>query len=160
MTRKFELAAQLGHLLIEQGTKVTSVESCTGGGLAHAITQIPGSSQWFEQSWVTYSNKAKHQQVGVSEDTLANHGAVSEPVVIQMAQGGLRLSEADYSISISGIAGPGGATNDKPVGLVWFAIANKTDTLTFNRRFSGDRVLVREQAIVLGLEKLIQGLTN
>jgi nicotinamide-nucleotide amidase len=160
LNQKNELAQALGDLLIAHNATVASVESCTGGGVAYAFTEVPGSSAWFEQSWVTYSNEAKHKMVGVQLVTLNNYGAVSEEVVIEMAQGGAKLANADYCVAISGVAGPGGGTTDKPVGLVWFAIAGPKQTITFNRRFSGDRHLVREQAIVVSLEKLIQGLAN
>lgn len=98
--------------------------------------------------------------VGVKQVTLDTFGAVSKEVVIEMAEGGARIANADYCLSISGIAGPGGGTAEKPVGLVWFAIAGPEQTITFNRRFSGDRQLIREQAIALSLEKLLQGLAN
>jgi len=152
---KNELAQQLGELLLNENASVCTVESCTGGGLAFAITEIAGSSAWFKQSWVTYSNLAKSQLVGVHKDTLDKYGAVSEEVVIEMAKGGIKRAEADYAVAISGIAGPGGGTANKPVGLVWFAISTLDTTHTFNRCFSGDRQQVREQAIVLALEKLI-----
>ena len=98
--------------------------------------------------------------VGVQQSTLAEFGAVSKQVVIEMAEGGARIANAEYCVAISGVAGPGGGTADKPVGLVWFAIAGPTGTISFNRRFSGDRQLIREQAIALSLEKLIQSLVN
>jgi nicotinamide-nucleotide amidase len=160
LDQKNELAQTLGDLLLARGVTVASVESCTGGGVAYAITEIAGSSAWFNQSWVTYSNAAKRNMVGVKEDTLSRFGAVSCEVVIEMAEGGKQSANADYCVSISGVAGPGGGTDSKPVGLVWFAIAGPQGTTTFNRRFSGDRQLVREQAIVLSLEKLIQGLAD
>lgn len=160
--QKNELAHTLGELLLANQANVATVESCTGGGLAYSITEVAGSSQWFNQSWVTYSNQAKHALVGVDTATLDTYGAVSEYVVIEMAEKGARLADADFCVAISGIAGPGGGTEDKPVGLVWFAIAGKAveNTITFNRRFTGDRAQVREQAIVLALKKLIQCLAN
>jgi nicotinamide-nucleotide amidase len=152
---KYQLAEQLGQALAEKQATVCTVESCTGGGIAFAITDVPGSSAWINQSWVTYSNEAKTSLVGVLPDTLAQVGAVSEGVVIQMAEGARARSKADYAVSVSGIAGPAGGSKDKPVGLVWFAISTETDTYTFSRCFSGDRQQVREQAIILSLEKLI-----
>jgi nicotinamide-nucleotide amidase len=134
---------------------VATVESCTGGGVAFAITEVAGSSQWFEKSWVTYSNQAKHEEVGVSLDTLTKFGAVSSEVVCEMAEGGLRKSQADYCVAVSGIAGPGGGSAQKPVGLVWFAVASKHDTKSFSRCFNGDRQEVREQAISVSLQELI-----
>lgn len=181
------LARTLGDELLAKDKKVASVESCTGGGVAFAITEVAGSSQWFEKSWVTYSNQAKNQEVGVSVATLTTFGAVSSEVVREMAEGGLHKSGADLCVSISGIAGPGGGTASKPVGLVWFAIAVKSsgvdpelvktfDTLhsktstnkpsdqihtrSFSRCFSGDRQQVREQAIKLALKELIISLVN
>ena len=147
---------------MEKNATVASVESCTGGALASAVTDIAGSSQWFNQSWVTYSNQAKHELVGVEYLTLDKYGAVSQQVVEQMAEKGALLAKADLCIAISGIAGPGGGTADKPVGFVWFAIAGAAmnNTLTFSRRFSGDRTQVREQAVVLGLTNLIQCLAD
>ena len=163
------LARTLGDSLLAANKKVASVESCTGGGVAYAITEIAGSSQWFEKSWVTYSNQAKHEEVGVSLATLAKFGAVSSEVVHEMAEGGLRKSGANLCVAISGIAGPGGGTASKPVGLVWFAIAKTVDdrrannqlhTRCFSRCFSGDRQQVREQAVNLALKELIVSLVN
>ncbi len=158
--QKKRLADTLGELLLARQATVASVESCTGGGIAYAITEVAGSSAWFRQSWVTYSNDAKHTLIGVSNDTLENFGAVSEEVVIEMASKGAKLADADLCIAVSGIAGPSGGSVEKPVGLVWFAIAGSflSSTISFNRRFSGDRALVREQAIAVGLEKLIESL--
>ncbi|MBT1450675.1 nicotinamide-nucleotide amidohydrolase family protein [Glaciecola sp. XM2] len=153
---KFQLAQQLGDALLAQNASVCTVESCTGGGVAFAITDIAGSSHWMNQSWVTYSNEAKSQLVGVDAEVLTQFGAVSQEVVSQMARGGRARAKADYAVSISGIAGPGGGSEDKPVGLVWFAIDCEAGLSTFSRCFSGDRQQVREQAIVLALEKLIQ----
>jgi nicotinamide-nucleotide amidase len=181
-----ELAHKLGDELLAKDKKVASVESCTGGGVAFAITDVAGSSQWFEKSWVTYSNQAKNEEVGVNLATLAEFGAVSSQVVREMAEGGLHKSGADLCVSISGIAGPGGGTVSKPVGLVWFAIALKSNskpeqvntigtlhsnssankhsnnihTRCFSRCFSGDRRQVREQAINLALKELIVSLVN
>lgn len=157
LEQKFQLSQTLGKLLLAQQATVATVESCTGGGLAYAITEIPGSSQWFNQSWVTYANEAKSSMVGVTQDVLDQFGAVSKETVEQMALGGQTIAKADYCVAVSGIAGPGGGSDDKPVGLVWFAIAlPNLSVLSFSRRFSGDRSLVREQAIFLGLEKLIE----
>ena len=162
ISQKKELATRLGELLLANNASVATVESCTGGGLASAITDIAGSSKWFHQSWVTYSNNAKHALVGVEQDALSTFGAVSEQVVTQMAEKGALLANANLCVSISGVAGPGGGTDDKPVGFVWFAIAGSSmnTTYTFNRRFTGDRSQVREQAVVLALKKLIQCLAD
>lgn len=162
LNQKKELARSLGELLLAKQASVATVESCTGGGLAFALTEVAGSSQWFNQSWVTYSNLAKHSMVGVDNETLDTFGAVSEQVVIEMSEKGAKLANADLCVSVSGIAGPSGGTELKPVGLVWFAIGGKLleETITFNRRFTGDRTQVREQAIVLSLTKLIECLAN
>jgi nicotinamide-nucleotide amidase len=150
------LALELGDVLGRNEFKVATVESCTGGGVAFAITDIAGSSAWFEKSWVTYSNQAKHEEVGVSLDTLEQFGAVSPEVVAEMAVGGLDKSGANLCIAISGIAGPGGGSETKPVGLVWFAIASSANPIrTFSRCFNGDRAQVRQQAISLSLKELI-----
>lgn len=153
--RKEALAEQLGHTLQGKKQTITTVESCTGGGIAVAITDIAGSSAWINQSWVTYANSAKVELVGVQHETLVNFGAVSEQTVKEMAMGGLTRANADYCIAVSGIAGPTGGSKEKPVGTVWFAIAMTDSVCTFHHVFVGDRKSVREQAIVFALEKLI-----
>ena len=161
LKQKRELSQRLGDLLLQHDASVSTVESCTGGGIAYAITEIAGSSQWFNQSWVTYSNQSKSNLVGVDETVLSEYGAVSKETVERMACGGQNISKATYCLSVSGIAGPGGGTTDKPVGLVWFAITGpQQTTLSFCRRFSGDRSQVRDQAIVVALEKLIECLVT
>jgi nicotinamide-nucleotide amidase len=157
---KHQLSTQLGEALLARDATVCTIESCTGGGLAFAITDIAGSSGWINQSWVTYSNQAKMELVGVERLVLEAFGAVSKEVVSQMAIGGRERAKADYSVAISGIAGPGGGSKDKPVGLVWFGIDCDKGLETFSRCFSGDRQQVREQAIVVALEKLIQRIVN
>ena len=149
------LSAHLGDVLLQQEKYVTTAESCTGGGIACAITDTAGSSAWFERAWVTYSNQAKMDEAGVSDSVLKKHGAVSEEVVTQMATGALSKSGADISVAVSGIAGPGGGTDTKPVGLVWFAIADNQGAISFSRCFSGNRKQVREQTIKLALQELI-----
>src|SRR3990170_6882256 len=115
------LAAQVGALLKAHGLMLATAESCTGGGVAQAITDVAGSSAWFERGFVTYSNLAKQQMLGVSEATLKQYGAVSEAVVREMVAGALKNSTAQVALAVSGIAGPDGGTADKPVGTVWFA---------------------------------------
>lgn len=141
----------------------STAESCTGGGVAYAITDISGSSAWFDRSFITYTNVAKMQMLGVEEATLQTHGAVSQEVVRAMALGALRHSVAQLSVAISGIAGPQGGTADKPVGTVWFAWALSAEpsasVVTECFHLSGDRRQVREQAIKIALQgmcKLIQ----
>ncbi|GAL30155.1 C-terminal domain of CinA paralog YdeJ [Vibrio variabilis] len=119
-----ELSANLGQLLQQRDQVLVTAESCTGGGVATAITDIAGSSAWFDRAFVTYSNDAKMEMIGVKSETLGQHGAVSEPVVIEMAQGALSHSNGTLSVAISGIAGPGGGSDEKPVGTVCFAWAS------------------------------------
>lgn len=120
------LAIELGKALGQRGWLAATAESCTGGGVATAITDIAGSSGWFDRGFVTYTNEAKQQMLGVSGESLEQHGAVSEAVVLEMARGALAHSSAAISVAISGIAGPGGATPGKPVGTVWFAWADQS----------------------------------
>lgn len=144
-----ELTAELGEKLKSHNWKITTAESCTGGGLGYWITSRSGSSDWFEQGYITYSNKAKNQLLGVGLETLAQFGAVSEQVAIEMAEKALIISCAQISVSITGIAGPTGGTQDKPVGLVWIAVAGKSFKTHCQRyQFSGGRTKVREQAII------------
>lgn len=121
------------------------------------ITDIAGSSAWFERGFVTYSNEAKAQMIGVREETLAQHGAVSEPVVVEMAIGALKAARADYAVSISGIAGPDGGSEEKPVGTRRFAFATaRGEGITRRECFSGDRDAVRRQATAYALQTLWQ----
>lgn len=151
-----QLAQQLGDLLIEHNCNMACAESCTGGGIAFAMTENPGSSAYFLQSWVTYSNQAKQQALGVSEATLKAHGAVSLPVVEEMAVGSHQQSGAQLSVTTSGIAGPGGATETKPVGLVCFGFCCRGDVLSEQKVFAGDRQQVRLQAIEYALTRSYQ----
>ena len=133
--------------LSTQNLKVTCAESCTGGLLAANLTRLPGSSAWFDMGFVTYSNEAKQQMLNVNPTTLAHYGAVSEEVVREMALGALIASKADYALSISGIAGPDGGSDEKPVGLVWFGVASKKRIWAEFKVFNGDRDQVRAQAV-------------
>ena len=152
-----QLSEVVGLALKQRGATLTTAESCTGGWVAKAITDIAGSSAWFERGFVTYSNEAKAQMIGVREATLEQHGAVSEPVVIEMAIGALKEARADYAISISGIAGPDGGSDVKPVGTVWFGFAtSKGEGITRPECFSGDRESVRRQATEYALKTLWQ----
>lgn len=151
------LAARLGETLLARGQKVATAESCTGGGVATAMTSIAGSSRWFERGFVTYSNEAKQDMLGVSPQTLASHGAVSAATVAEMATGAITHSRADWSLAISGVAGPDGGTPDKPVGTVWFAWAGPQGVAkTERQRFAGDRQAVREQAGRRAIEGLLE----
>ena len=152
-----QAASELGEWLTEAGVKLATAESCTGGWVAKAITDIAGSSAWFERGFVTYSNEAKAQMIGVREETLAQHGAVSEPVVVEMAIGALKAARARFAVSISGIAGPDGGSEEKPVGTVWFAFASASgEGITRRECFSGDRDAVRRQATAYALQTLWQ----
>jgi len=151
-----DLAARLGHALEARGWKVATAESCTGGLVAGAITAIAGSSTWFDRGFVTYSNDAKVELLGVTMATLAAAGAVSEATAREMAAGALAASRADLVVAVTGIAGPSGGTPDKPVGLVCFAWARRGGAAEARTaRFAGDRAEVREAAVVAALEGLL-----
>ena len=142
------LATQLGECLKMKGMTLAAAESCTGGWLAKIITDLPGSSSWFEGSVVSYSNDVKHSVLGVSENTLKEFGAVSGETVLEMCDGVFENTGADVAVSISGIAGPDGGSEDKPVGLVWMCWGKRgKSTYAFPFNFEGDREAVRLQAI-------------
>lgn len=154
------LAAELGQALQLAGAQVTAAESCTGGGIAEAITRIAGSSAWFEAGFVTYSNAQKTRQLGVPVRLFEEVGAVSREVVESMAQGAQRGSGARFSVAVSGIAGPGGGSPAKPVGTVWLAWADGERLFSQCCLFSGDRQAVREQTVeraLAGLIRLVAG---
>lgn len=159
-----QLAAQVGAALYAQGMLLATAESCTGGGVATAVTEIAGSSAWFDRGFVTYSNQAKIDMLGVSMDTLARFGAVSEATVREMVAGALQQSEAQITLAVSGIAGPGGGTPEKPVGTVWFAWGVKEGEIIARRhQLAGNRAEVREQAVHIalqGVHELLGGLTK
>ncbi len=147
------LAERLGELLLARGYKITCAESCTGGGVASAITEVAGSSQWFELGLVAYANRIKASLLGVPEQLLEKEGAVSEATVVAMAQGALRAAGADLSVAVSGVAGPGGGTDQKPVGTVWFCWCLADGHLeTACEVFVGNRAAVREAAVLKSLE--------
>ena len=151
-----QLAKTAGEALKKQHLLLTTAESCTGGGLSFWITSVPDSSQWFDRGFVTYSNAAKIEQLGVNPVTLETFGAVSEPTVLEMAEGALANSEANISIAITGIAGPSGGTPDKPVGTVWIAWARLNfPTQTFIDVFTGNRTEIREKVIEKALTTLL-----
>jgi nicotinamide-nucleotide amidase len=149
-----ELAQRLGAALKARGLKLATAESCTGGWVAMALTAIPGSSEWFERGYVTYSNAAKREDLGVAEETLRRQGAVSEAVAREMAAGALKRARADVALAITGVAGPGGGTAEKPVGLVYFAWAHGSKMVSETRHFDGDRESVRRQSVRHALEKV------
>ena len=151
-----DLAGQLGECMTSKGMKLASAESCTGGWLAKIITDIPGSSAWFVGSVVSYSNEAKQSLLGVSADTLAEFGAVSGDTVLEMSDGLFAQTDADVAVSISGIAGPDGGSDDKPVGLVWLSWGKRDKSVFANAfNFDGDREEVRRQSIKQALENLL-----
>jgi len=146
----------IGALLLGRSWMLVTAESCTGGGTAQAVTSMPGSSHWFDRGFVTYSNLSKQQMLGVPEALLQEFGAVSETVVRAMAEGALNNSAAQVSLAISGIAGPDGGANDKPVGTVWFAWAiSGGATVSRCLRFNGDRGQVRAQAVQAALTGIL-----
>lgn len=155
------LSAAVGHALSQRQWQLTCAESCTGGWVAEAITATAGSSAWFDRGFVTYSNAAKQEMLGVSAATLTQQGAVSEPTVREMAVGALAHSAAHVSLAISGIAGPGGGSPDKPVGIVCFAWCMKAGGAESETRcFPGDREAVRRQAVMHALAGLLTRLTR
>lgn len=150
------LAAQVGGLLKSHGLMLATAESCTGGGVAQAITEVAGSSAWFERGFVTYSNLSKQEMLGVSEATLIKYGAVSEAVVREMVAGALANSTAQVALAVSGIAGPDGGTPDKPVGTVWFAWGLKNASVYAQRhQIAGSRAEVRAHAVRIALQGVI-----
>jgi nicotinamide-nucleotide amidase len=152
-----ELAAQAGRALLSAGLKVVTAESCTGGGVAAALTDVAGSSQWFERGYVTYSNAAKSQDLGVEAALIERHGAVSAAVVEQMAAGALRASGAHVAVAVSGIAGPDGGTAEKPVGLVFFGVVRRNGAVHVRReQFPGDRAAVRRASVAAALRLILQ----
>ena len=150
------LAQALGEACLRRKLWVATAESCTGGAVAEAITRIPGSSSWFDRAFVTYTDPAKEQMLGVSRETLRGNGAVSADVAAEMASGALAASAADVVVAVTGIAGPGGGTMTKPVGLVWFAWAYRGGPAQCRRFvFDGDREAVRRQSVLVALQGLI-----
>ena len=147
-------ARRLGRELLARGLRLAVAESCTGGWIAKVLTDVPGSSDWFEAGLVTYSNAAKIRLLGVSEATLDAHGAVSEAVVREMTAGARRATRADAAIAVSGIAGPHGDTPEKPVGLVHFAWSLRDRDWSENVAFAGDREAVRRQSVSHALKTL------
>lgn len=151
------LAGQVGRVLQRHGVMLATAESCTGGWIAQAVTAIAGSSQWFERGFITYTNLAKQEMLGVQADTLQRYGAVSEPTVREMAAGALQYSHAQIGLAVSGVAGPGGATADKPVGtvcLAWARLDHLTSSSTIH--FLGDREAVRRAAVMAALRGVLE----
>lgn len=151
-------ADQLGQALAGAGIRLAVAESCTGGWLAKVLTDIPGSSHWFEAGFVTYSNDAKVGMLGISEQVLNEHGAVSEAVVVEMAAGARRKSGAEAAIAISGVAGPDGGTAEKPVGLVHFGCSVGDRAWARRVEFGGDREAVRRQSVAFAVFSLLDAI--
>ncbi|MEI0603730.1 CinA family protein [Brachyspira alvinipulli] len=150
-----EKSNEVVKLLTSRGLKITSAESCTGGLFAASITSISGSSECFEGSFVTYSNDIKHKIINVSEETLKKYGAVSEECVLEMSENSRNIMNSDISISISGIAGPSGGTEDKPVGLVWICLAANRYIKAYKNIFTGNRDEVREKSVCFALDLVL-----
>ena len=155
----YDLAERVGRALESRGLMLVTAESCTGGWIAEAITMVPGSSAWFERGFVTYTYISKREMLGVGGDTLENHGAVSEEVVREMAEGAIARSHAQVAVSVSGVAGPSGGSPEKPVGTVCFGWSLRRGTTeTSTQHFSGDRESVRRQSVVFALERVLESL--
>jgi nicotinamide-nucleotide amidase len=153
-----QLSVRVGNRLRDERLMLVTAESCTGGLVAAAITDISGSSHWFERGFVTYSNQAKTEMIGVPAELIDKHGAVSEPVARAMAEGALLNSRAQISLSITGVAGPGGGTADKPVGMVCFGWSDRVTTVVETKHFKGDRTQVRSQAAQHALRGVLERL--
>lgn len=152
----YRLAESVGNALKQHSMMLATAESCTGGWVGEAVTAVPGSSGWFDRGFVTYTNEAKQEMLGVATATLDQHGAVSEQTVREMVSGALNNSRAQVALAISGIAGPGGGTPEKPVGTVWFAWSFKNGAVASERQqFAGDRYEVRRQAVKVALQGLL-----
>jgi nicotinamide-nucleotide amidase len=148
----YDLAERVGKALAARGLMLATAESCTGGWVSEAVTMVPGSSDWFERGFVTYTYISKREMLGVDQDTLGQHGAVSEPTVREMAAGAVARSHAQVAVAVSGTAGPGGGTPDKPVGTVCFAwLAPDGELKSETRHFAGDREAVRRQSVIHAL---------
>jgi nicotinamide-nucleotide amidase len=156
MSDNTDLAARVGKALQKKGWFLATAESCTGGGVAQAITDIPGSSEWFDCGFVAYSNASQSEMLDVSPALIAQHGAVSEEIAAAMAEGALANSNASVTVSTTGIAGPTGAVPGKPVGTVCFGWTIDDTTHTERLVFKGDRQAVREQTVVHALEGLLR----
>lgn len=155
-----ELAKKVGARLKAQGAQLVTAESCTGGWVAQAVTSIAGSSSWFERGFVTYSNDAKQELLGVRKETLEAHGAVSEETAREMADGALKKSKGTIAVAVTGVAGPGGGSPGKPVGMVCFAWADGKKLRSETRRFSGGRDSVRRQSVIRALEGVLESLAG
>ena len=155
-----EIVQDLATLLRRRGWLLATAESCTGGLIAAACTDLAGSSDWFERGFVTYSNAAKTELLGVPAALIEAHGAVSEPVARAMAEGAVARSRAQLAVAVTGVAGPTGGSADKPVGTVWFGWATPEGVFTEHRRFDGDRATVRQATVAHALDGLLRRLSQ
>lgn len=152
------LVEQLANALTARGWTMATAESCTGGLIGGACTDLAGSSDWFERGFVTYSNAAKTELLGVPADLIAAHGAVSEPVARAMAAGARAHAPVQLAVAVTGVAGPSGGSAEKPVGTVWFGWATPEGVFTERQRFDGDRAAVRRATVAHALAGLLQRL--
>ena len=156
----YPLSHRLGLILKERKMKLAVVESCTGGGVCQAITCVPGSSTWFECGFITYSNSAKEELFGIDPQLIRQEGSVNEAIAREMAVKALKQSHADITLSITGIAGPSGGTFNKPVGTIWFGIAEKTGKVQcYKAHFDSGRKHIQDSAISYGLKCLVKSIT-
>lgn len=153
-----ELARRIGERLKRAQAMLATAESCTGGWAAQVVTSVAGASAWFDRGFITYSDAAKEELLGVRPETLARHGAVSEQTAREMARGALSRSRASVALSITGVAGPGGGTTEKPVGMVCFAWSRGGEVRSETQHFSGDRESVRRQSVIRALEGVLKTL--
>jgi nicotinamide-nucleotide amidase len=155
-TNQFEnIIPRLAQTLVDRDMTICTAESCTGGLIAKLFTDLAGSSRWFERGFVTYSNEAKSEMLGVDRTLIDREGAVSEPVAVEMAKGALHNSTADYSIAVTGVAGPGGGSDAKPVGTVWIAVASNQQVIARRYQFEGDRHAIRESAARVAIDLVV-----
>jgi nicotinamide-nucleotide amidase len=155
-----DVARKVGEELKASRAMLVTAESCTGGWVAQALTSIAGSSDWFERGFITYSDDSKHDLLGVRSETLARRGAVSEETAREMAQGALERSKGTLALAVTGVAGPGGGSAAKPVGMVCFAWASKGAVRSETQRFSGDRESVRKQSVIRALQGVLEQLAG
>jgi nicotinamide-nucleotide amidase len=155
MPSNVDLCAQLAATLLQRNWRLATAESCTGGLIAAACTELPGSSNWFERGFVSYSNESKTELLGVDAALIGRHGAVSEPVVRAMAQGAISRSRAQVAVAVTGVAGPTGGSRGKPVGTVWFGWSVDGQLRCERQRFDGDRAAVRGATVQHALSRLL-----
>jgi len=150
-----QLVQRIAAQLLQKQQKICTAESCTGGLIAKTFTDLAGSSDWFDRGFVTYSNQTKSDMLAVPASIIDDYGAVSEAVATAMASGALRHSEADFAIAVTGVAGPGGGGDEKPVGTVWIAIASRPPSLAIKCLFAGDREAVRQATLLRALKETL-----